>query len=247
MKFVIPNAKQPAIGIKYAPGNLATLNKLAQQVSLDKADIINSFVINNINPYTGRQGLTPNYTKDQQLGLSSLGTPVYTDLTLLGCSYTDSITVKLVELKYDLYFSGDRNTSINGNDSGVGSTFYLALETVLITVNQSIRVVKTEIQGRNGTVKEYIGADDMKISINGIITGQNGVYPRDTVRKLKRWLDAPVAKKVVAWWLGNLGVDMIVVESYSFPQTQGGYSYQTFSISAVSDAPVELRITQGNV
>jgi len=110
-----------------------------------------------------------------------------------------------------------------------------------------VRVIKTEIQGRDGTVKEYIGRDDAHITINGVITGSNGVYPREQVKALKEWLDAPVSKSIVTWWLDNLGISEIVVENYTIPQVQGGYSYQMFSIDAISDIPVQLRITSGNV
>jgi hypothetical protein len=123
----------------------------------------------------------------------------------------------------------------------------MQFDTVLITATQPINIVKTEIQGRPGTVKEYIGAGDMQLNIDIIIQGANGVYPREEVNRFKRWLDAPVSKKIVAWWLDNIGVSDIVVESYTVPQMKGGYSYQIFNISAISDAPVELKITSSNV
>lgn len=185
------------------------------------------------NPYEGRAELQSKYTKDEPLGLSSLGTPIYTDLSLLGCTYTDNITNQVITLPNDQF---------RGAGGQANSSYYLNLESVIIQINQSLRVIKTEIQGRNGTVKEYIGADDMQITVNGVLTGRNGVYPRESVDRLKKWLDAPVTKGVTAWWLNNLGVNNIVIESYSIPQTRGGYSYQVFSFNAVSDTPVELRI-----
>jgi len=39
-----------------------------------------------------------------------------------------------------------------------------------------------------------------------------------------------------------LNIDNIVVEDYSIPQVEGGYSYQMFTINAISDFPVELKI-----
>lgn len=191
------------------------------------------------NPFDGKMGL--DYERDSPVGLSSIGTPVYSDLTLLGLSYTDNITGKVVNLPNDRYRTGGSKSQVSGDESGAG--FYMNIETVLITVNQAVRVIKTNIQGRNGSVKEYIGLDDASITITGVITGKNGVYPYDEVARLKKWLDAPVSKSVVARWLGNLGIDNIVVESSNIPQTEGGYSYQVFNIQAVSDLPVELKIT----
>ena len=213
------------------------LRNLVYKGKLQNVTIINGKQDNN--PYLGKMDLS--YTKDEPVGVSSLGTPVYSDLTLLGVEYTDNLTGKTVTLENDRYRSAT-NLPVAGNNSGIGTAFYMNIETVLITVNRAARVIKTPIQGRDGTVKEYIGLDDANLTINGIITGRNGVYPFEEVARLRRWLEAPVSKGIVARWLGNLNIDNIVVEDYSIPQVEGGYSYQMFTINAISDLPVELKI-----
>lgn len=225
------------------PKEQKAVNLLRKYTGLGSVQIVNA----KRGIYEGNPAFNLKEQKDDVLGLSKLGTPVYTDLTLMGCEYTDNITGRTVTLPNDRYRTGSSREPVAGNDNQLGGNFYMNLESILITVTQPIRVVKTEIQGRNGTVKEYIGADDAKITINGIITGNNGVYPRDEVQRLKRWLDAPVAKEIIAWWMGNLGIDSLVIENYEIPQVQGGYSYQMFTIDAVSDLPVQLKITSGNV
>ena len=213
------------------------LRNLVYKGKLQNVTIINGKQDNN--PYLGKMDLS--YTKDEPVGVSSLGTPVYSDLTLLGVEYTDNLTGKTVTLENDRYRSAT-NLPVAGNNSGIGTAFYMNIETVLITVNRAARIIKTPIQGRDGTVKEYIGLDDATLTINGIIAGKNGVYPFEEVARLRRWLDAPVSKGIVARWLGNLNIDNIVVEDYSIPQVEGGYSYQMFTINAISDLPVELKI-----
>lgn len=213
------------------------LRNLVYYGKLQNVTIVNGKSENN--PYVGKMDL--NYTRDEPVGFSSLGTPVYSDLTLLGVEYTDNITGKVVQLQNDRYRSGN-NQPVAGNNTGIGTAFYMNIETVLITVSQAANIVKTKIQGRNGTVKEYIGLDDAAITINGVITGKNGVYPFEEVERLRRWLQAPVSKGIVARWLGNLGIENLVIDSFDIPQTEGGYSYQMFSISASSDLPVELKI-----
>jgi hypothetical protein len=158
--------------------------------------------------------LTSNITYNENI----LGTPIFADLTLVGGSYTDNITNELV------YFDT------------------IKFATVLLTVNFTARIIKTEIQGRNGTVKEYIGEDDAKIQIQGIISGTNGHYPEFEVSKLNEWRKAPTSKSVISTYLQNLGIYNLVVESFDIPQIAGGYSYQTFNISCISDTPVELKI-----
>jgi len=222
--FVIPSGSGRALQVA----------RLASLFNLQNVQIINSK-----NPYEGKPELQRLKDKDAPIGQSSLGTPIYTDLTLMGCNYTDNITGNVITLPNDRF---SINSGSNNGTSQQGG-YYQNLDTVLITIDQPIRIIKTEIQGRNGTVKEYIGADDTRITVQGVITGGNGNYPRDEVARLKAWLDAPVAKNIVAWWLQNLGIHNAVVDSYSIPQTLGGYSYQAFTINMVSDTPVELRIT----
>jgi hypothetical protein len=237
--FTIPNkeTQKPSDRSLQIQGTREAV-ELAKFFGLQRVQIVNA----KSNPYDGKAELQLNYDRDEKLGLSSLGTPIYTDLTLLGVDYTDNLTGRYISLPNDRFRSGS-NQSTAGNSSGIGVAFYMNLETVLMTVTKPKRVIKTEIQGRDGTVKEYIGADDMQITINVKITGRNGVYPRDEVNRLIAWLDAPVSKGIVAWWLDNIGVSDIVIESYTMPQVEGGYSYQMFAINAISDAPVELKIT----
>jgi len=171
------------------------------------------------NKYNSETLATNYLTPDDKLYNSALGTPVVADLTLKGGSYVDNITGQTVTFPEIQYAA------------------------VILTVSFVSRIVKTEIQGRNGTVKEYIGEDDAKITIQGIICGWNGHYPAYEVARLNDWRRAPVAKQAVCKFLQNVGIDNLVVESCDLPQVAGGYSYQTFTIQCVSDLPVELKIS----
>lgn len=140
----------------------------------------------------------------------------------------------------DVSFGTVSYTDIQGNTI---ATATLNFQAILISVTFPKRVVKTEIQGRDGTVKEYIGQGDAQISFKGVITGTNGVYPTDSVAALKDMLNAPVAIPVYSEFLSNFGVNSIVFENSTFEQDEGGYSYQTFSLGGISDTPLELKIS----
>ena len=158
---------------------------------------------------------------DAPLYLSEIGTPVYTNIELLSETYETNVRGRFL------------------------TTPQMRFDAILLTVSQAKKIVKTEIQGRNGSVKEYIGDDDYQIQINGVITGNNGHYPAEKVSQLKQILNAPVAIPIASTYLNNLGIHVIVVDSYQLDQDAGGYSYQKFSISCMSDTPQELRF--GNV
>jgi len=130
----------------------------------------------------------------------------------------------------------------------------IKLYSVLLSVSQNKNIVKTQRTGANGTVKEYIGMDDYKIAIEGVLTGTNGNPPSTSfnvsgtsvvvsdVIALRRMLECPVAIDVVNSHLQNFGIYQVVVDSYEFPEEAGGVSYQNFRIDLSSTTPVELKI-----
>ncbi|WP_338813657.1 DUF6046 domain-containing protein [Bernardetia sp. Wsw4-3y2] len=147
--------------------------------------------------------------------LSKLGTPIYAPLIFKAGSYdtrTDTIT-------YD----------------------EVVLENALIDISNSKNIVKTEIQGRKGTVKEYVSLGDYIVNISGsIISDNQKEYPEIEVKALEKVLIAPVSLQVISEPLNRLGVYEIVIEGYNFPTKQGFIGTQVYSISAVSDEPIEL-------
>ena len=164
------------------------------------------------NPYEGVIEQTDNRDK------SALGKLVVIDLLFKSVTYTDF----------------NKNRKVTTDD--------VRLQTVLCTVSRPSIIIKTQIQGRSGTVKEYISKDDYVITINGIISGQNGQYPEAEALALQRIADAPVAIPVVSRFLNALEIFNIVVEDYSMPQTAGGISKQDFTLNCISDDPLELQI-----
>ena len=165
------------------------------------------------NPYTKMEPVQ----KDAPLYKSVLGTLFFCNFEIQGGSWTD--------------------------DNGVVTNFGgVIFDTVLMAVDLQKVIVKTVVQGRNGTVKEYITNGDYLINIKLLIIGANGVMPLDEVSELKKALDAPVALAVNSRYLQNLGIYNIVVDDYSMPQIEGGYNMQQVEIRACSDEPIELII-----
>ncbi|QTE37471.1 DUF6046 domain-containing protein [Mucilaginibacter gossypii] len=156
-------------------------------------------------------------TQDEELYRSQLGTPVMADLTFLAGEFK--------------------------NEDGVIKTFdTLTLVTVLISVSQTKNIVKTSIQGRSGTVKEYNGMGDYVITINGVITGTNGHYPKEEVAALKNMLISNKSIAVVSWFLNLWDIHNITIDDFSINPEEGGYSYQPFTIDASSDSKLMVRL-----
>lgn len=151
--------------------------------------------------------------------VSKLGTPVYSNVIFNSAQVFDNI----------------------GRIIGFWKDF--RIDDVLLQVSQSKKIITTEIQGRDGTVKEYIGLDDFQIQITGRLNGKYNVNPKEETKQLKEILDAGQPLAITNWWLQNLGITDIVVQNYSFEQTEGEYSTQYFTINAISDKVVEATIT----
>jgi hypothetical protein len=117
----------------------------------------------------------------------------------------------------------------------------LVLETVLIDVAMRKNIVTTTVQGRPGTVKEYVSDGDYEVRIRGIIV-EHGVnaYPFDQVRDLHEVLRRSEAIPVVADYLRFFDIYNLVVTSYNFAQSEGFQNIQTFELSCISDNPEEL-------
>lgn len=123
-----------------------------------------------------------------------------------------------------------------------GDEEYLKLIWVLTDVTLPVNIVKTKVQGRNGTVKEYISQDDYQVKIRGAIANSfDSAYPKDEVAKLIRLCTKGAQLEVVSEYLQMFSIHTLVVESAVFKQSEGKVNLQTFEISCVSDEPLLLK------
>lgn len=132
-------------------------------------------------------------------------------------------------------------------DAEVAGIKRIQIPTVLFNVTQTKNIIRTSVQGKNGSVKEYISDGDYQINIKGIITGYNGIYPNAAINSnytndLLAVLQLNKSIKVNSWYLKMFGISELVVLDYQLPQVEGQYSTQPFEINAISDVPFEINI-----
>lgn len=134
----------------------------------------------------------------------------------------------------------------------------LTIAECLITVKQDINLTKTYSSGKDYSVKTYIGKKDYEIEIEGYLfnvnpTGTNaggmdGIYPAQRMNILQSIISnqgtnlginifSPVLE-LFGDTVGSVvtGIDYIVITNCEFPQEEGMYSQQKFTITAVSDS-----------
>jgi hypothetical protein len=135
------------------------------------------------------------------------------------------------EFKEGSYTNRDNNqVSFNG----------VRLTTVLVNLTQSKNIVMTPINGRNGTVKEYVSDGDFVIEIFGKVVNKNNIYPTEAVRALKELKDVPQAIEINCPYLQTFDISNVVITDFEMNETEGFRNSQEFRISMVSDTIIEL-------
>jgi len=121
----------------------------------------------------------------------------------------------------------------------------LLLDTAILSISQSKNIVTTTLQGRDGTVKEYISDGDYEISIKGILdSGNMFVYPEDLVKQLKSICDVKDNIEIKSPFAEMLGITEAVITGYSFNQVPSGYNVQPYEITLLSDVPLIIKAQQ---
>lgn len=171
---------------------------------------------------TGLQALkgklyqVPGQDFEEPIGTSALGTPIYDDITFPAGQY--------INLFGDLIAFDE-----------------VRLENVLITANRSKRIIKTPVQGRDGTVKEYISAGDTIISVSGQINSVDNTFPELQMFNLRSLMDANASLSVVSTYLNDgLNIGHVVIDSDTYRQIRGSRNSIDISFQALSDVSVDL-------
>ena len=128
-------------------------------------------------------------------------------------------------------------------DSSIGG-LNLRIDMVLMNVSMSKNIIKTSIQGMNGTVKEYVNSGDYIINIKGALFEKSNEYPEDAVMNLIELCERPESIRVESHFLQLFGINDIVIENYKFEAKEGQGNAQFFEINAVSDIEQELILSE---
>ncbi len=190
-----------------------------RQITTSTKLIIQSFALGAVKTELYKAGMPKENGEGKSYGVSRLGTPVFSNLDISAFSYTTN----------------------SGRQIDVPA---INFDTVLFTVNQQKNIITTDLQGRNSSVKEYISDKDYQIEIMGVLNAENRNFPLEDLQDLIAMLKAPVSLSINSWYLDLFGISNLVVMSYDIGQEEGKYSNQSFSISCLSDVPIELQIVQ---
>lgn len=129
----------------------------------------------------------------------------------------------------------------------------IRIDTVIMSVSQQKEIVKTKVQGRAGTVKQYISDGDFVVSVSGILTGKSNdsgnnnftvegslAVPEEEIRKFIAICKVPQEMDVVSQFLDFFDISTVVIDEYNFQQKEGSQNEIVFNLRMSSDLPLEL-------
>ena len=129
-----------------------------------------------------------------------------------------------------------------------GSHPGLELLDPLVTVGQPLKIISTDITGRQGgTVKEFISAGDYAVTIRGLLAtdpfaANRFAYPLEQVQRLRELVGLGVALPVSGWLLDVFGVKNLVIQNASYESLPGFTNLQAYELQGLSDEPIELTL-----
>jgi len=117
----------------------------------------------------------------------------------------------------------------------------------LIHVVESSTMVRTPVQGRDGTVKEWFSYGDHEITLELTISSiDSEVYPYDQVQAARDILRKKTSIDVVSDYLLLYEVYQLAIEKVEWIQRPGFKNIQGIRVTAYSDSPEELLDYVGN-
>lgn len=164
-------------------------------------------------------GSLPTYTQPQGMRRSVLGTPVWD-------------TFQLRVPGKALAYTGDTDPW----------TLQLP-DATLIEFTRAKRIVMTQVQGRDGSIKELVGMDDWTITVKSVAMNYEVLdYPHAYIDRLLAFLEHPGALEVISPHFNDKGIYSVVVESFRLPQVEGYPSMAPIELQLRSDTATELQI-----
>lgn len=154
---------------------------------------------------------------------SWMGTPIWMPLTLKGKTYKnfDSQTGELKDVEY---------------------ADFVMPPTILIDFTRAKNIVKTQVSGGIGSVKELYSFDDWQINIRGfLLDDKGGSTAKEKSNTLLNWERIAGSISIVCDLFNDRFIADMVISSLTTKQVEGRPNVVEFNISAESDTAYELK------
>ena len=165
-------------------------------------------------------------SKEQAERISWMGTPVLDSFVLDGGTYNT----------YD----------DNGELVTTTMDDFVFPYATIVEFERNMNVSKTRVLGNSGTVKEIYGLDDWNVNIRGFClddpSRQDQKSAYEQMNELVRWRNIADSIDVTGYLFKDKGIYSLTLENFTIAPVQGKENVYSFSISATSDKPIELKL-----
>jgi hypothetical protein len=129
----------------------------------------------------------------------------------------------------------------------------IIIQNVLMNIQQKKNIVRTQIAGSDGRVKQYINLDDYEVSFTGRILGYDGYddqggewmpgeRPEEAIRAFVNFMEAPAVLAIGQDLLEIVKITRGVIGDFKLAQEIGRLDNQSFSFKLYSDNPFKIII-----
>lgn len=116
--------------------------------------------------------------------------------------------------------------------------------TAMADFTRAKNVIKTNVLGANGTVKEIFGFDDWQIRIRMLCLNDNKYKAREYADMLQDWFEIAGGINVFGSIFSKKEIYNIVIEDFDIRTIAGSPNVVPIELSAVSNIPAELFISE---
>lgn len=124
-----------------------------------------------------------------------------------------------------------------GNETKAVTIGEMLLPIAILELSRVKNMAMTEVEGLDGTIKEYGSKGDWHVTVRGMLYNDNDTYPEKELKHLLEFDDCPVAVEVACDLFSYTGIKKLTLNSIRIVPTPEFEDMQAFEIDAVQDAP----------
>lgn len=174
--------------------------------------------------YSKIEGFYPELTQDpenpDEILMSDYGTPIIYPVKFIGGEYPI----------YDWYGKPGKR---NYEDLWLPAT-------TMLDFSRAKNIIKTNVLGANGTVKEVFGFDDWQIRIRSLCIKDKKMTAMQYADRLQDWFEVAGGIKVQGSIFGMKEIYNIVIENFDIKSVSGSPGVIPVELTACSNEPVEI-------
>lgn len=163
---------------------------------------------------------------------------------------------KLDEISVSKTYNEDESGQFTRSSSTMGVPFFMPIKIdgfqlpnePIVTIRGNKTIIKTPIDGNEGTFKQHYALGDYLITIKGIciLDEDSEEYPEEQVRALRKIIEKRNGLDVVCRLLSIWNVNHLAIEGFDFPAIEGAPGMQPYELTCSSDKYFDLELLEGN-